>query len=271
MARAMRALAGPPCACRSASLSARSCSMLARPTWRTLAVGRRGRLAGEADPVWAAGHLEKSREVTRSGPYRCPASAVRRVVDDGGGVAIGAGRGWSRRSSPSTWGHDCRGRANGRGFLRRRSAKNTTRMPSAARRRWRAASAWSARGATGSIERSAACVAICAPGAEGSAPRYLASGPALLGGRPTVALRAGQSRHESTVPSYDRLSVVLSNGRSRAVSSVGRAPALHAGCHRFESCTAHQPSPPDSLRCAQPADRPGRMRRSHVRGRSSVG
>ena len=28
----------------------------------------------------------------------------------------------------------------------------------------------------------------------------------------------------------------------RAVSSVGRAPALHAGCHRFESCTAHQPS-----------------------------
>ena len=24
-----------------------------------------------------------------------------------------------------------------------------------------------------------------------------------------------------------------------AVSSVGRAPALHAGCHRFESCTAH--------------------------------
>src|SRR5438034_9121628 len=25
----------------------------------------------------------------------------------------------------------------------------------------------------------------------------------------------------------------------RAVSSVGRAPALHAGCHRFESCTAH--------------------------------
>src|SRR5262249_60508879 len=28
----------------------------------------------------------------------------------------------------------------------------------------------------------------------------------------------------------------------RAVSSVGRAPALHAGCRRFESVTAHQPS-----------------------------
>jgi hypothetical protein len=27
-----------------------------------------------------------------------------------------------------------------------------------------------------------------------------------------------------------------------AVSSVGRAPVLHTGCHRFESCTAHQPS-----------------------------
>ena len=25
----------------------------------------------------------------------------------------------------------------------------------------------------------------------------------------------------------------------RAVSSVGRAPVLHTGCHRFESCTAH--------------------------------
>ena len=24
-----------------------------------------------------------------------------------------------------------------------------------------------------------------------------------------------------------------------AVSSIGRAPALHAGCHRFKSCTAH--------------------------------
>src|SRR4029079_8977360 len=27
----------------------------------------------------------------------------------------------------------------------------------------------------------------------------------------------------------------------RAVSSVGRAPALHAGCRRFESVTAHHP------------------------------
>jgi hypothetical protein len=32
---------------------------------------------------------------------------------------------------------------------------------------------------------------------------------------------------------------ILSAGR--AVSSVGRAPALHAGCRRFESVTAHHP------------------------------
>ena len=27
--------------------------------------------------------------------------------------------------------------------------------------------------------------------------------------------------------------------KARKVSSVGRAPALQAGCHRFESCTFH--------------------------------
>jgi protein-S-isoprenylcysteine O-methyltransferase Ste14 len=42
----------------------------ARPTWRSLAVGALVGLAGEAFRIWAAGHLEKSREVTSSGPYR---------------------------------------------------------------------------------------------------------------------------------------------------------------------------------------------------------
>src|SRR5579884_2332130 len=32
-------------------------------------------------------------------------------------------------------------------------------------------------------------------------------------------------------------------GRTRAVSSAGRAPALHAGCRRFDSVTAHQATP----------------------------
>ena len=43
---------------------------LADPTPRTLMVGAVIALAGEAVRLWAAGHLEKSREVTRSGPYR---------------------------------------------------------------------------------------------------------------------------------------------------------------------------------------------------------
>jgi protein-S-isoprenylcysteine O-methyltransferase Ste14 len=44
--------------------------VLARPTWTTWRAGLLVALAGEAIRVWAAGHLEKSREVTSSGPYR---------------------------------------------------------------------------------------------------------------------------------------------------------------------------------------------------------
>jgi protein-S-isoprenylcysteine O-methyltransferase Ste14 len=43
---------------------------LARPTGTTLAAGAPVALAGEALRGWAAGHLNKSREVTSSGPYR---------------------------------------------------------------------------------------------------------------------------------------------------------------------------------------------------------
>jgi protein-S-isoprenylcysteine O-methyltransferase Ste14 len=42
---------------------------LARPTVRSLAIGGVVALAGEAIRVWAAGHLEKGREVTTTGPY----------------------------------------------------------------------------------------------------------------------------------------------------------------------------------------------------------
>jgi protein-S-isoprenylcysteine O-methyltransferase Ste14 len=42
---------------------------LAQPTWPSLARGAVFALAGEALRLWAAGHLEKSKEVTRSGPY----------------------------------------------------------------------------------------------------------------------------------------------------------------------------------------------------------
>ena len=44
--------------------------LLARPTWTSIAWGLVLAVAGEAIRFWAAGHLEKGREVTSSGPYR---------------------------------------------------------------------------------------------------------------------------------------------------------------------------------------------------------
>jgi protein-S-isoprenylcysteine O-methyltransferase Ste14 len=43
---------------------------LAHPTWKSLAVGGLVAIPGEAIRFWAAGHLERWQEVTRSGPYR---------------------------------------------------------------------------------------------------------------------------------------------------------------------------------------------------------
>jgi protein-S-isoprenylcysteine O-methyltransferase Ste14 len=44
--------------------------VFARPTWSTWLFGLVVALIGEGIRLWAAGHLEKSREVTQSGPYR---------------------------------------------------------------------------------------------------------------------------------------------------------------------------------------------------------
>jgi len=44
--------------------------VLARPTWNSWSAGLVAAVIGEGIRVWAAGHLEKSREVTTSGPYR---------------------------------------------------------------------------------------------------------------------------------------------------------------------------------------------------------
>lgn len=44
--------------------------LLARPTRASLLAGLTIVLLGEFLRIWAAGHLEKSREVTSSGPYR---------------------------------------------------------------------------------------------------------------------------------------------------------------------------------------------------------
>jgi protein-S-isoprenylcysteine O-methyltransferase Ste14 len=43
---------------------------LATPTPLSLLIGAGVSLTGESIRVWAAGHLEKSKEVTRSGPYQ---------------------------------------------------------------------------------------------------------------------------------------------------------------------------------------------------------
>ena len=43
---------------------------LATPTPRSLMIGAAIAIIGESIRVWAAGHLEKSKEVTQSGPYR---------------------------------------------------------------------------------------------------------------------------------------------------------------------------------------------------------
>jgi protein-S-isoprenylcysteine O-methyltransferase Ste14 len=44
--------------------------LAASPSWASWRAGFIVAVIGEAIRVWAAGHLEKSREVTRSGPYR---------------------------------------------------------------------------------------------------------------------------------------------------------------------------------------------------------
>jgi len=66
--------------------------MLARPTWRSLALGAAVAVVGQALRLWAAGHLEKSREVTSSGPYqftRHPLYVGSSIMALG--VALGAG------------------------------------------------------------------------------------------------------------------------------------------------------------------------------------
>src|SRR3954471_12028215 len=66
---------------------------LAHPTFRSLATGGIVALAGELIRIWAAGHLEKGREITRSGPYRLtchPLYAGSALI--GVGVAIASAR-----------------------------------------------------------------------------------------------------------------------------------------------------------------------------------
>jgi protein-S-isoprenylcysteine O-methyltransferase Ste14 len=51
-------------------LSAAAAFALAQPSVRSWGIGLAVAIAGEVVRVWAAGHIEKGREITSSGPYR---------------------------------------------------------------------------------------------------------------------------------------------------------------------------------------------------------
>jgi protein-S-isoprenylcysteine O-methyltransferase Ste14 len=51
-------------------LFAAVCVVIAQPTPRSIAVGLAVAAVGETLRIWAAGHIEKGREITHSGPYR---------------------------------------------------------------------------------------------------------------------------------------------------------------------------------------------------------
>lgn len=51
-------------------VTAVAAAILSQPTWASWRRGLAIAIVGEIIRVWAAGHLEKSQEVTRSGPYR---------------------------------------------------------------------------------------------------------------------------------------------------------------------------------------------------------
>jgi protein-S-isoprenylcysteine O-methyltransferase Ste14 len=63
---------------------------LARPTIRSIVAGGAIAILGEAVRIWAAGHLDKGKEVTRSGPYRFtrhPLYAGSAIIAAGAAVA----------------------------------------------------------------------------------------------------------------------------------------------------------------------------------------
>lgn len=55
---------------RVGSLAFLACLVLARPSWRSVALGAAVSLAGLIIRAWAAGHLKKEKELAVSGPYR---------------------------------------------------------------------------------------------------------------------------------------------------------------------------------------------------------
>ncbi len=70
------------------------CFWLASPSWTTIVAGALIAVPGEALRLWAAGHIEKGREITRSGPYRFvrhPLYLGSTIMAIGFAVAAGSG------------------------------------------------------------------------------------------------------------------------------------------------------------------------------------
>ena len=180
---------------------------LSRPTPRSLLLGAGLVAAGTALRVWAAGHVEKSREVTSSGPYRFtrhPLYLGSTLL--GLGIAVSANHLWLGLAVVAYLVLTLGGGDPLRGGAPAREVRRGLRR---------------LRRAAGAAERPPVQLGAGASGT-GSTMRSPARWPEL-----------GAAGAEGLVYSEFRRSV------SRAVSSVGRAPALHAGCHRFEPCTAH--------------------------------
>ena len=178
--------------------------------WRVVAVGASVAAVGEAIRIWAAGHRRKEPrgDAIRSVSLHAP-SAVSRA----------------RRSSASA------------SRLRRAALSSrcivadvhlATTIPAAIR----------------------AEEAHLREKFGGEYDAYAQRGCAADGARVSAGARARQPRapHRRRAASWrwrclrSRSSFRYDRGLPSvdgAVSSVGRAPALHAGCHRFESCTAH--------------------------------
>jgi protein-S-isoprenylcysteine O-methyltransferase Ste14 len=55
---------------RAGSLAFLICIVLAKPIWKSVAIGAGISLAGLLMRAWAAGHLKKEKELAVSGPYR---------------------------------------------------------------------------------------------------------------------------------------------------------------------------------------------------------
>jgi protein-S-isoprenylcysteine O-methyltransferase Ste14 len=70
------------------------CFWFAEPSWRTILIGGLIAIPGESLRLWAAGHIEKGREITRSGPYRFirhPLYLGSSIMAIGFAVAAGSG------------------------------------------------------------------------------------------------------------------------------------------------------------------------------------